>query len=357
MSGPLKLKIKLKQRPQEPEFAPGPSNHKRKRDEYSPQPLGVPTSAANGHRSEVKRPKKQKQHQQVASQLQIPSSGNKVKLHIKGPWSKAASASDSKDSPLRQSSSGHPHSQGKGVNQGSSVVLKQRPPAKAVQVLGQADPAQAFQPPSKKPKLKLKQQQRSSAADGALGANATDRTSSLDAAPGIKSETAPGQVEAPMTLIPKSEGNSAVAIPTQAVLERIVDKMQRKDNFNIFKEPVTEAMVCTSAIQHSFLPPHADWQCMKLCMFFICRHLVTFKWCSVVWTSPQCVQRCRVMPTLLGRTFRYSLLLQRMSITWSASALTHPVCAAVASTPLNVHCHAAGRYGRDVWQCYGVQHS
>lgn len=43
-------------------------------------------------------------------------------------------------------------------------------------------------------------------------------------------------------LIPKSEGNSAVAVPTQAVLERIVDKMQRKDNFNIFKEPVTEAM-------------------------------------------------------------------------------------------------------------------
>ena len=250
MSGPLKLKIKLKQRPQEPEFAPGPSDHKRKRDEYSPQPLGVPTSAANGHRSEVKRPKKQKQHQQVTSQPQITSSGNKVKLHIKGPWSKAASASDSKGSPLRQSSSGHPHPQGKAVHQGPSVILKQRPPAKAVQVLGQADPAQAFKPPSKQPKLKLKQQQGSSAADGALGANAADRTSSLDAAPGIKTETAPGQVEAPVTLIPKSEGNSAVAVPTQAVLERIVDKMQRKDNFNIFKEPVTEAMVCKSAIRH-----------------------------------------------------------------------------------------------------------
>ena len=307
MSGPLKLKIKLKQRPQEPEFAPGPSDHKRKRDEYSPQPLGVPTSAANGHRSEVKRPKKQKQQQQGASQSQITSSGNKVKLHIKGPWSKAASATDSKDSLLRQSSSGHPHPQGKAVHQGTSVVLKQRPPAKAVPVLGQADPAQASQPPSKKPKLKLKQQQGSSAADGALGANAADRTSFLNAAPGVKTETAPGQVEAPMMLIPKSEGNSAVAVPTQAVLERIVDKMQRKDNFNIFKEPVTEAMVCKSAVQHCFLPPHADWQCMKLCTFFICRHLVTFKWCSVAWTSPQCVRRCRVMLTLLGRTFRSAL--------------------------------------------------
>jgi len=304
MSGPLKLKIKLKQRPQEPEFAPGPSNHKRKRDEYSPQPLGVPTSAANGHRSEVKRPKKQKQHQQVTSQPQITSSGNKVKLHIKGPWSKAASASDSKGSPLRQSSSGHPHSQGRAVHQGPSVVLKQRPPAKAVQVLGQADPAQAFKPPSKKPKLKLKQQQGSSAAGGALGANAADGTASVDAAPGIKTETSPGQIEAPLILIPKSEGSPAVAVPTQAVLERIVDKMQRKDNFNIFKEPVTEAMVCKLAVQHCFLPPHADWRCMKFCMFFICRHLGTFKWCSVVWISPQCVQRCRVMPTLLGRTFR-----------------------------------------------------
>ena len=304
MSGPLKLKIKLKQRPQEPEFAPGPSNHKRKRDEYSPQPLGVPTSAANGHRSEVKRPKKQKQHQQVTSQPQITSSGNKVKLHIKGPWSKAASASDSKGSPLRQSSSGHPHSQGRAVHQGPSVVLKQRPPAKAVQVLGQADPAQAFKPPSKKPKLKLKQQQGSSAAGGALGANAADGTASVDAAPGIKTETSPGQIEAPLILIPKSEGSPAVAVPTQAVLERIVDKMQRKDNFNIFKEPVTEAMVCKLAVQHCFLPPHADWQCMKFCMFFICRHLGTFKWCNVVWISPQCVQRCRLMPTLLGRTFR-----------------------------------------------------
>ena len=304
MSGPLKLKIKLKQRPQEPEFAPGSSDHKRKRDEYSPQPLGVPTSAANGHRSEVKRPKKQKQHQQVTSQPQITSSGNKVKLHIKGPWSKAASASDSKGSPLRQSSSGHPHSQGRAVHQGPSVVLKQRPPAKAVQVLGQADPAQAFKPPSKKPKLKLKQQQGSSAAGGALGANAADGTASVDAAPGIKTETSPGQIEAPLILIPKSEGSPAVAVPTQAVLERIVDKMQRKDNFNIFKEPVTEAMVCKLAVQHCFLPPHADWRCMKFCMFFICRHLGTFKWCNVVWISPQCVQRCRLMPTLLGRTFR-----------------------------------------------------
>ncbi|KAL0039070.1 hypothetical protein WJX77_007012 [Trebouxia sp. C0004] len=240
MSGPLKLKIKLKQRPQEPEFAPGPSDHKRKRDEYSPQPVGVPTSTANGHRSEVKRPKKQKQHQQGHSQPQITSSGNKVKLHIKGPWSKAASASDSKDLPLRQSSSGHPHSQGKAVHQGPSVVLKQRPPAKAVQVIGQGEPAQAFKPPSKKPKLKLKQQQNSSAADGALGANATDGAASVDAAPGIKTETVPGQVEAPM--IPKSEGNPAIAVLTQTVLERIVDKMQRKDNFNIFKEPVTEAV-------------------------------------------------------------------------------------------------------------------
>ena len=243
MSGSLKLKIKLKPRLQDTESAQGRSDHKRKLNDYSPQHSGVPSSATNGSHSETKRPKKQK-HQQAAGQLQPSGSGPKLKLHIKGPWSKAASASDNKDP--HQASSGHPQQPYPGKNAAPTVTLKQRPPAKAVQVLGQADAGAPVRDPNKKQKVKgfgkVKQGQGQPAANAAL--ETYPRGGAASASEDLDLQAPAAQDEAPMAQIPKIEGNVVLAVPTRAILERIVDKMQRKDNFNIFRDPVTEAMVC-----------------------------------------------------------------------------------------------------------------
>ncbi len=240
MSGSLKLKIKLKPRPQETEFASGRSDHKRKLEDYSPQHSGFQSLGANGNHNEVQRPKKQKQHQQAAGQLQPTASGKKVKLHIKGPWSKAATALETKDSPLRHSSLGHAqqsHSQGKPSSHGPSVTLKQRPPAKAVQAPGQADAAAPDRNPSKKQKVKgfakVKQQPSDALDIQSRGGAASRDTASQNA----NFEARSGQAEASIAQVPKPEGTVALAVPTRAILERIVDKMQRKDTFNIFRDP------------------------------------------------------------------------------------------------------------------------
>ena len=262
MSGSLKLKIRLKPRPQESESAQGRSDHKRKLDEYSPHaPSGFP-STANGNHSEVKRAKKQKQVQQAANQLQPTSSGNKVKLHIKGPWNKAPSASDHRDSSLRPSSPSQAQQsleKGKAVGQGPSAKLQQRLPAKTVQAPGQADAAAASAYPSKKQKLKLKQQPSAAAS---LHADAADGAAFRGAATGVKLEGAPGPTEASIAQIPKSESTVALEFPTQAILERIVDKMQRKDTWNIFRNPVTEAVVCRLDQADNYLLP---WLALYSC--------------------------------------------------------------------------------------------
>ena len=253
MSGSLKLKIKLKPRPQETDPASEKSDHKRKLGDYSSQHPSLPS--ATGDHSEVRRSKKQKQHHPANPPLHSTGSVPKVKLHIKGPWNKAASASENKDSPLRQASSGQPfQSQPPSKSSLGHPVLsiKQRPPAKAVQNLGQADAAAPAKAVVKKTKLKGfekgKQHQADTAPDDTESKGAA---ASKDSSERHNLEAAEASVGQP----PKSEGHGLLAVPTRSVLERIVDKVQRKDNFNIFRDPITEAVVticpaCQAAALH-----------------------------------------------------------------------------------------------------------
>ena len=246
MSGPLKLKIKLKQRPQETDSASGRSEHKRKLEEYLPQQSGVACSDVNGNHSEVKRPKKQKHNQ--AAQAQPTASSHKVKLHIKGPWNKAATASETKSSPLRQFPSGSAqqlHPQAKPSSHGPSISAKHRPPAKAVQVLSQADtgPRLANKTHKLKGSGQANQQQGSQLADGATASHSRDGAASRGTSGVAHLEAASGPAEGSQLQLSSGKGLEALIVPTRAILERIVDKMQRKDNFNIFRDPVTEAVV------------------------------------------------------------------------------------------------------------------
>ena len=251
MSGSLKLKIKLKPKPQVSESAPGRSDHKRKLEDYSSPHSALPSSAANGTHSEARPPKKQKQQHQLAGvppAQQPTGSGTKVKLHIKGSWNKAASASETRDSPLRQSSSGktiHAQLPSKSSLGKTTLSIKQRPPAKAVQNFGHTDSTAPARTSIKKTKVKglanAKQYPADTAQDdsqskGAAISTASDKNNlNVEAA-----STADAAIAHPL----KSGPNGVLAVLSSSVLERIVDKMQRKDTFNIFREPVTEAVVC-----------------------------------------------------------------------------------------------------------------
>lgn len=248
MSGSLKLKIKLNPKPQVSESAPGGSGQKRKLEDYSSPHSALPASAANGSHSEARRPKKQKQQHQIVPPLQPTGSGTKVKLHIKGSWNKAASASENTDSPLRQSSSGKafqaqlPSKSSLGK---TTLSIKQHPPAKAVQHFGQADSLPPARTSAKKTKVKgfanAKQYPTDTAPDdsqskGAAVSTASERNNlHLEAVSTADESTAQPS---------KAGAHGALAVLSRSVLERIVDKMQRKDTFNIFREPVTEAVVC-----------------------------------------------------------------------------------------------------------------
>ena len=249
MSGSLKLKIKLNPKPQVSDSAPGRSDHKRKLEDYSSPHPAHPSlaAAANGSQSETKRSKKQKHQHQPDLPLQSTGSGTKVKLHIKGPWDKAASTSENKDSPLRQSSSGkglQTQPSSKSSIGKTTLSIKQRPPAKAVPNLGQADSAAPARTSSKKTKVQGfpngKQYHEAAAGDsqsrGAAFSTASER-SNFEAASAAYVSTAN-----PL----KSQGHGGLTALSNSVLERIVDKMQRKDSFNIFRNPVTEAVVCSA---------------------------------------------------------------------------------------------------------------
>lgn len=249
MSGSLKLKIKLNPKPQVSDSAPGRSDHKRKLEEYSsPHPTHPSAAAAaNGSHSEPKRSKKHKQQHQAVQPLQSTGSGTKVKLHIKGPWDKAASTSENKDSLLRQSSSGkalQAQPSSKSSLGKATLSIKQRPPAKAVPNLGKADTAAPARTSSKKTKPKGFANDKhypdavagDSQSRGAAVSTASERNN-FEAA-----STADGSTAHPLI----SEGHGGLATLSNSVLERIVDKMQRKDSFNIFRNPVTEAVVCSA---------------------------------------------------------------------------------------------------------------
>lgn len=247
MSGPLKLKIKLKPKPQEPETASARSDHKRKLDEYSPQASGLLSSAGNG--TEVKRAKKQKQHQQVPNQTQSTASGSKVKLHIKGPWGKAVSASDKGDSPYAQSSLRpfQPDQAQSPAAAKPSLVIKHRPPVKSSQIPAALNGTA----PSKKKQKGSGTAQH--AGPPALALQPRDSTASggLSALPGQAQDAGAAQAQSSIKLGHQADGGQAPAYPTRALLERVVDKMQRKDTFSIFKNPVTEAMVSILPISTS----------------------------------------------------------------------------------------------------------
>ena len=247
MSGSLKLKIKLNPKPQVSDSAPGRSDHKRKLEDYSSPHPAHPSSAAatNGSQREAKRSKKQKQQHQPVPPLQSTGSGTKVKLHIKGPWDKAASTSENIDSPLRQSSSGkafQAQPSSKSSLGKTTLSIKQPPPAKAVPTLGQADSAAPARTSSKKTKVKGvtngKQYPDAAAGDSRGAANSTaSEKNNFEAA---------STADASITQQHKFEGHGGLAALSNSVLERIVDKMQRKDSFNIFRNPVTEAVVCSA---------------------------------------------------------------------------------------------------------------
>lgn len=249
MSGSLKLKIKLKPKPQVSESAPGRSEHKRKLEDYSSPHPTLPSSAANGSHSEARPPKKQKQqHQVVPPPLQPTGSGTKVKLHIKGSWNKAASALENRDSPLRQSSSGktfHANLPSKSSLGKPTLSIKQRAPAKAVHNFGHFAGTAPAKTSTKKTKVKgfanAKQYPADTAPDdshskGAAVSTASDRNN-------LKLEAA-STADASIAHSSKPGAHGALAVLSSSVLERIVDKMQRKDTFNIFRDPVTEAVVC-----------------------------------------------------------------------------------------------------------------
>ena len=244
MSGSLKLKIKLKPRPQETDSALEQADHKRKLGDYSSQHPTLPSAAANGDHSEVRRSKKQKQNHPVNPPSQSTGSIPKVKLHIKGPWNKAATASENKDSPLRQTSSGQPfqsQSPSKSALGHPVLSIKQRPPAKAVHNLGQADGAAPAKTAVKKTKLKGFAKGKQHLPDAAPdGTQSRGPAVSKDSSERANLEAADASIGQP----PKPEGHGVAAVPTRPVLERIVDKTQRKDTFNIFRDPITEAVVC-----------------------------------------------------------------------------------------------------------------
>lgn len=278
MSGSLKLKIKFNPKPQVSDSAPGKPDHKRKfEDHSSPHPAHRSSAAAaNGSHSEAKRSKKQKQQHQPVPPLQSAGTGPKVKLHIKGPWDKAANTSENKDSPLRQSSLGkafQAQPPSKSSHGKTTLSIKQRPPAKAVQNLGQADSTAPIKTSSKKTKVK-------GFADGKQYLNAAagdpqSRSAAVSTASERKDFVAASTADTSTAHLVKSEGHEGTAELSSSTLERIVDKMQRKDNFNIFRDPVTEAVVCfaLSLLFPKKVPSHVCY-CYKLLMC-LCRLLGT----------------------------------------------------------------------------------
>ena len=244
MSGSVKLKIKLKPRPAEGQSIPDSSGHKRKLDDSARDPPGNKGLGASST-SEIHKHKKLKQAQASSGTPGAVPQSNKVKLHIKGPWGKATSTSGNNDSPLRSSSS---VVQPSSAQHRGSVVAGSKPPAKQAPDTGRQTHILSAKPPSKK------KRQHSFTASGfqphtANGAAsfAKHGTQSLDTkSEDTNMESVSGRPGTTLGHAVKADEaiTSAEGIqPTRAVLERIVDKMQRKDTFNIFKEPVTEAMV------------------------------------------------------------------------------------------------------------------
>lgn len=259
-NGPVKLKIKLKSRPSDAQSLAETSGQKRKLEASAQDPepdkgFGVTD------RPELHKPKKLKVVKREADSAAAAPSSNKVKLHIKGPWSKPTSSSGNTEAPSKHSHSDSQAPQKGLAQQRTLSAAASRPPAKQV-----PNGVKHQQSVSIKPLSKKKKQQHSLAA--------TDLKSAPDAVPGgaannikyeasnldIKTEhrTADSVSSLPEATLghsvkPGDVSASASSLqPTQAVLVRIINKMQRKDNFNIFRDPVTELMVCL-ACRSAFL--------------------------------------------------------------------------------------------------------
>ena len=244
MSGSVKLKIKLKPRPAEGQSVPESSGHKRKLDDSARDPSANKGLGANST-SELHKHKKLKQAQSSVGTAAAAPPSNKVKLHIKGPWGKATSNSGNTDTPLKSSSS---IAQPSSTQYRGSVVAGSKPPAKQAPETGRQTHILSSKPPSKKKKQHCftASSFQPHAANGAAnlakhGAQSLDTKSEDTNMESISGR--PGTTLGHAVKAEEATTSSGVTQPTRAVLERIVDKMQRKDTFNIFKEPVTEAMV------------------------------------------------------------------------------------------------------------------
>lgn len=246
MSGPVKLKIKLKPRPVEDQPLPESSGHKRKLDNFARDlPGDKGTSAKN--RSEPHKPKKLKLAQGNSVTPAAPS-GNKVKLHIKGPWGKATSNSGNTDSPFGPSLSA---AQPVFPQHRAPPAAGSRPPAKQAPDLGRQQLLLSTKPPSKKKKqhsfpASSFQPFTAPPANGVPNLVKHETRSLETKSEDTNLDSISGRPGTTLGLALKAEEattSGAITQPTRTVLERIVDKMQRKDTFNIFREPVTEAMV------------------------------------------------------------------------------------------------------------------
>lgn len=245
MSGSVKLKIKLKPRPAETAPSRESSGLKRKlEDDGKDTPRDTAHKAHNNR--EPHKSKKLKLAQKNPSTPAAAPSSNKVKLHIKGPWGKATNGTGNTESPQNSSA---PAAQPSLSQQKPLPFTAFRPPAKQVpNTGGQLQSAKA--PGSKKrqhssiaPSVQPHIGSQTNGVTGLIkhGTQSLDTKSedtNMDSISGRPGTTLGHAIKAE-----EATTSGAVTHPTTLVLVRIVDKMQRKDTFNIFKEPVTEAMV------------------------------------------------------------------------------------------------------------------
>ena len=263
-NGPVKLKIKLKSRPSDAQSVAETSGQKRKLEPSTQDPQPDKGFSVTD-RPELHKPKKLKVVKREADGAAAAPSSNKVKLHIKGPWSKPTSTSGNTAPPLKQArSSSQTPQAGFAQQKTSSAAAASRPPAKQV-----PEAVKHQQSISVKPLNKKKKQQQSLAADhrelapsAPPGGAGYSIRNGLQAA-NVKTELGNANSlsslpEATLGQTVKDEDAAASGSslhPTQAVLVRIINKMQRKDNFNIFRDPVTELMVCVAALLPKQLLP------------------------------------------------------------------------------------------------------
>lgn len=245
MGGSVKLKIKLKPRPTEAQPSSESSGLKRKFHglDSDRSREKVDSTQAN---NQSHKPKKLKLVRNDSATPAAASLGSKVKLHIKGPWDKATNYAGNANSPHTSSVSA---AQPAFSQQRPSQFIGSRPPVK--QGPSSAVLLHSIKPPSKKkkqytPSATGNQPFTASQANGLSklgkhGPQALDTKSedtNLDSVSGH-----PGTTLGHAMKVEEASTSGPVTHPTRTILERIVDKMQRKDTFNIFKEPVTEAMV------------------------------------------------------------------------------------------------------------------